>query len=135
MRCNTMWLGPPDLGTLIAPNDRTGSSGTFGETELFAFNVTQGTDRASKLLGSLRGYAIQTSSTADFRGVEVEALAYDDGFVNGTINLQGLINVGTNEIAIIGGTGDFRGARGYGIIAFVNSTATLALFHHHLFFL
>ncbi|MCO5554351.1 hypothetical protein L7F22_007880 [Adiantum nelumboides] len=128
-------LGPrPDVGTLIAPIDRTGSSGTFGETQLFAFNVTQGEDWASKLLGSLRGYSIQTSSTADLHGVEVEVLAYDDGSFKGTISLQGLINIGTNEIAIIGGTVDFRGARGYGIITFVNSTATLALFHHHLFF-
>ncbi|MCO5595591.1 hypothetical protein L7F22_049636 [Adiantum nelumboides] len=83
-------LGPPDFGTLIAPIDRIGSSGTFRETQLFAFDVTQGKDKASKLLGSLHGYAIQTTSTADFRGVEVEVLAYDDGFVNGTISLQWL---------------------------------------------
>ncbi|MCO5577746.1 hypothetical protein L7F22_031578 [Adiantum nelumboides] len=128
-------LGPPDLGTLIAPIDPTGSTGTFGRTQLFAFNVTKGVDAASTLLGSMRGYAVQASATADFHAVEVEVLAYHDGSLNGTISLQGLINAGTNEIAIVGGTGDFRGACGYGIITFLNSTATLALYHHQLFFL
>ncbi|MCO5579821.1 hypothetical protein L7F22_052405 [Adiantum nelumboides] len=128
-------LGLPDLGTLIAPIDPTGSTGTFGRTQLFAFNVTKGMDAASTLLGSMRGYAVQASATADFHGVEVEVLAYHDGSFNGTISLQGLINAGTNEIAIVGGTGDFRGACGYGIITLLNSTATLALYHHQLFFL
>ncbi|MCO5598999.1 hypothetical protein L7F22_053098 [Adiantum nelumboides] len=128
-------LGPPGLGTLIAPIDPTGSTGTFGRTQLFAFNVTKGVDAASTLLGSMRGYAVQASATADFHAVEVEVLTYHDGSLNGTISLQGLINAGTNEIAIVGGTGDFRGACGYGIITFLNSTATLALYHHQLFFL
>ncbi|MCO5557650.1 hypothetical protein L7F22_011218 [Adiantum nelumboides] len=128
-------LGPPGLGTLIAPIDSTGSTGTFGRTQLFAFNVTKGVDAAFTLLGSMRGYAVQASATTDFHAVEVEVLTYHDGSLNGTISLQGLINAGTNEIAIVGGTGDFPGACGYGIITFLNSTATLALYHHQLFFL
>ncbi|KAI5084522.1 hypothetical protein GOP47_0000691 [Adiantum capillus-veneris] len=125
----------PSLGTLIAPIDSSGSTGTFGQTQLFAFNVTEGADPTSYSLGSMRGYTVQASSTADFHGVEVEVLTYDDGSLNGTISLQGLINAGTNEIAIVGGTGDFRSARGYAIITFLNSTATVALYHHQLFFL
>ncbi|MCO5584395.1 hypothetical protein L7F22_038321 [Adiantum nelumboides] len=128
-------LGHPNLSTLIAPIDPTGSTGTFGRMQLFDFNVTKGVDAASTLLGSLCGYAIQASATADFHGVEVEVLAYHDGSLNGTISLQGLINAGTNEIAIVGRIGNFRGACGYGIITFLNSTTTLALYHHQLFFL
>ncbi|MCO5574088.1 hypothetical protein L7F22_027865 [Adiantum nelumboides] len=124
----------PSLGTLIPAIDSSSGS-TFGQTQLFAFNVTQGADPTSFLLGSMRGYTVQASSSTDFHGVEVEVLTYDDGSLNGTISLQGLINAGTNEIAIIGGSGDFRGARGYAIITFLNSTATLALYKHQLFFL
>ncbi|KAI5084337.1 hypothetical protein GOP47_0000506 [Adiantum capillus-veneris] len=130
-----MGFGLPDLGTLITPIDSSGSTGTFGQTQLFAFNVTESADPSSLLLGSMRGYAVQASSTADFHGVEVEVLSYADGSLNGTLSLQGLIIAGTNEIAIVGGTGDFCGARGYGIITFLNSTATVALYQHQLFFL
>ncbi|MCO5555894.1 hypothetical protein L7F22_009438 [Adiantum nelumboides] len=124
----------PTLGTLIPAIDSSSGS-TFGQTQLFAFNATQGADPTSRLLGSMRGYTVQASSTVDFHGVEVEVLTYDDGSLNGTISLQGLINAGTKEIAIVGGSGDFRGARGYAIITFLNSTATLALYKHQLFFL
>ncbi|MCO5570769.1 hypothetical protein L7F22_024497 [Adiantum nelumboides] len=124
----------PSLGTLIPAIDSSSGS-TFGKTQLFAFNVTQGADPTSRLLGFMRGYTVQASFTADFHGVEVEVLTYDDGSLNGTISLQGLINVATNEIAIVGGSGDFRGARGYTVITFLNSTAALSLYKHQLFFL
>ncbi|MCO5570770.1 hypothetical protein L7F22_024498 [Adiantum nelumboides] len=107
----------------------------FRQDSALAFNVTQGADPTSRLLGFMRGYTVQASSTADFHGVEVEVLTYDDGSLNGTISLQCLINVATNEIAIVGGSGDFRGARGYAVITFLNSTAALSLYKHQLFFL
>ncbi|MCO5611129.1 hypothetical protein L7F22_065379 [Adiantum nelumboides] len=124
----------PSLSTLIPAIDSSSDS-TFGKTQLFAFNVTQGADPTSCLLGSMRGYIVQASSTADFHGVEVEVLTYDDGSLNGTISLQGLINAGTNEIAIVGGSGDFCGARDYAVITFLDSTAALSLYKHQLFFL
>ena len=128
-------LGAPDLGLLIPPINRT-LTNNFGQTQLFTFNVTQGPDAASLPLGFMRGYTVQASYLpGDVHGVEVEVLSYNDGSLNGTISLQGLINAGTNEIALVGGTGDFRGARGYGIVTLLSSSATLALYHHNLYFL
>ncbi|KAH7431168.1 hypothetical protein KP509_08G034000 [Ceratopteris richardii] len=120
------------LGELIPPLNSTQS--TFGQTKLFAFNVTEGEDATSRLLGSMRGYTVQASATPDYHSVEVEVLEYNDGSLNGTISLQGIVTVGkTNEIAVVGGTGDFRGIRGYAVISFISSSDTLALYYHELF--
>ena len=64
-------------------------------------------------------------------------LDYNDGAgVNGTISLQGLITEATNELAILGGSGSFRGVTGYDIVTYVNaSSSTILVYHHALYFL
>lgn len=127
-------LGDVDLGTLLSPIDPK-LTNSFGSTQLFAFNVTQGPDPLSTQLGFVRGYNVQASYDSTPIGVEVENVSYDDGSLKGTIQLQGLIAAGTNEIAVVGGTGDFRGARGYGIVTQVSSSGNAVLYHHELHFL
>ncbi|MCO5571411.1 hypothetical protein L7F22_025151 [Adiantum nelumboides] len=127
-------LGLPDLQELI-PAINTTYSNNFGSTQLFAFNVTEGADPSSTQLGFVRGYTVESSYTTAGVGVEVEILSYNDGTLNGTVSIQALISNGPNEIAIVGGTGDFRGVRGYGLVNFVNMTDNIVLFHHELHFL
>lgn len=127
-------IGGVDIGVLISAIDPN-TTGTFGYTELFAFNITEEADATSTQLGYVRGFNIQASYDSTVYGVEVETVSYADDSLNGTIQIQGLIIAGTNEVAIVGGTGDFRGARGYGIVTLVNATDDLVLYHHELNFL
>ena len=127
-------VGDVDVGTLISPIDSK-LTNSFGSTQLFAFNVTEGVDPLSTHLGFVRGYNVQASYDSTPVGVEVENVSYDDGSFKGTIQLQGLIGTGTNEIAVVGGTGDFRGARGYGIVTQVSSVGNAVLYRHELHFL
>ncbi|KAH7445579.1 hypothetical protein KP509_01G015700 [Ceratopteris richardii] len=75
----------------------------------------------------VQGYTMQSSYTRASIGVEVEVLIYNDGTLSGTI-----IQSSDTEVAIVGGTGDFRGVKGYGVITFANAIATNLIFHHQL---
>jgi hypothetical protein len=126
-----------DIGIIVEPTDAD-STASFGEIEAFAFNVTSGYDAASsQLLGVIRGFTVQTSSSSTSHSVEVEVLVYDDGAgTNGTLSLQGHITSSADEIAIVGGSGSFRGVSGYDVITYVNaSSSTLFVYHHALYFL
>ncbi|KAI5077725.1 hypothetical protein GOP47_0007549 [Adiantum capillus-veneris] len=127
-------IGQPDLQELI-PAINTTYSNNFGSTQLFAFNVTEGADPSSTLLGYVRGYTVESSYTSTGVAVEVEILSYNDGTLNGTVSIQALITNGPNEVSIVGGTGDFRGVSGYGLVNFVNTSGNIVLFHHELHFL
>ena len=115
-------------------------SADFGSASLFALNVTEDLSPTSKQLGYSRGYAIETSYLASLsRGVETVVLEYADGGEhNGTFVIAGVVGTsGTNEVAIIGGTGTFRGANGYLLISFAQllNNATLFTFAHEAHFL
>ena len=124
-------VGSPYTGSVAAPLN-INTTYNFGSVEVFDFNITEGASNSSKSLGHVRGFTFQTSYTATSHEVEVEVVSYDDGAgVNGTLSLQGLINEFTNEISIVGGSGSFRGARGYVVISLINPN----LYHHSLYFL
>ena len=132
-------LGGPSIARLAGALNQNFSA-EFGEVDVFNLNITSGRDpHASPPIGYVRGFTVQTSyspgSTAS-RNVEVEVISYNDGFgLNGTISLQGLILLAPNEIAIVGGTGSFRGVRGYALIDMVANNMPVLLYHHSLFFL
>ena len=124
-------VGPPYTGQL-APPFNANTTYNFGAVQIFNFNITEGASNSSKSLGYVSGYTVGTSYTATSHEVEVEVVSYDDGAgVNGTLSFQGLINESTNEISIVGGSGSFRGARGYVVISMINHN----LYHHSLYFL
>ena len=125
--------GAPYTGQL-APPFNSNTTYNFGAVQIFDFNITEeAASNSSKSLGHVSGYTVQTSYTATSQELEVEVVSYDDGAgVNGTLSFQGLINPSTvNEIAIVGGSGSFRGARGYVVISKINPT----VYHHSLHFL
>lgn len=118
----------------LIPAINTTTLNNFGLTQVFALNVTVGADPTSTQLGYVRGFTVQASYTSVASAVEVEIVEYNDGTLNGTVSIQGLVLNGATEVAVVGGTGDFRGVSGYGIITFVNATDTMFLFHHALYF-
>jgi hypothetical protein len=124
-------VGQPYTGELVAALDSSATY-SFGSVEVFDFNITAGESNTSQALGHVRGYTVQASYTATSHEVEVEVVSYDDGAgTNGTLSLMGLVNLATNEIAIVGGSGSFRGARGYVVISLINPN----VYHHSLYFL
>ena len=124
-------VGTPYTGE-VAPALDNDTTYSFGSVEVFDFNITAGASNVSESLGHVRGYTVQASYTSTSHEVEVEVVSYDDGAgTNGTLSLQGLINLSTNEIAIVGGSGSFRGVRGYVIISMINPN----VYHHALYFL
>ena len=136
-------LGASDFGIDLPGLNHTSrpSNAQFGEIDVFNLNITDGIDRTtSQNVGSVRGFTIQSSylpGASASRDVEVEVLTYDDGNgLKGTIMLQGIIENAPNEIAIVGGTGSFRGVRGYAFIDIVvNNTLPYLVYHHSLFFM
>ena len=115
-------------------------SADFGSGSLFALNVTEAVSPTSRQLGYSRGYAIETSYlTGVSRGIETVVLEYADGGKhNGTFVITGAVGTsGTNEVAIVGGTGTFRGANGYTLISFAAmlKNGTLFTFAHEAHFL
>ena len=132
--------GDPAATDAFLPPLNSSFSADFGSGSLFALNATEGISPTSKQLGYSRGYAIETSYLANVsRGVETVVLEYADGDKhNGTFVVVGSVGVsGTNEVAIVGGTGTFRGANGYLLISFANisESKTLFTFAHEAHFL
>ena len=124
-------VGSPYTGSVAAPLN-INTTYNFGSVEVFDFNITEGASNSSKSLGHVRGFTFQTSYTATSHEVEVEVVSYDDGAgVNGTLSFQGLLGSSTDEISIVGGSGSFRGARGY----IVTSMISPNVYHNTLYFL
>ncbi|KAH7441746.1 hypothetical protein KP509_03G052300 [Ceratopteris richardii] len=112
-------------------------SGSFGHGELFAFNATEGPEQTSSRVGSVRGLTIDSAYKASdiIDLIEIELISYDEENYKGTIQIQGEIRaISPNEVAIVGGTGSFRGARGFGLIERVLLDGPYRRFHHDLHF-
>ncbi|KAH7331331.1 hypothetical protein KP509_20G027500 [Ceratopteris richardii] len=109
----------------------------FGAGTLFALNITEEVSPTSKLLGSLRGYTVQTSYLGypDSWILEVAFVEYNDGQYNGTLQLQGLVQESLTELCITGGSGSFRGAKGYLVVTLMVNSLQTRTFRHDLTFL
>ncbi|KAH7441752.1 hypothetical protein KP509_03G052900 [Ceratopteris richardii] len=111
-------VGDVSLNQNLLPPLNQSYSGPFGHAELFAFNATDKPEQASTRIGF------------------VELISYDDGKYKGTIQIQGEIRaISPNEVAIVGGTGSFRGARGFGFIERVLFDGPYRRFHLDLHFI
>ncbi|KAH7427426.1 hypothetical protein KP509_10G043900 [Ceratopteris richardii] len=123
-------MGAPGLD-IAAPPINPGISANFGQLTMFAFNATEGQSRMSKPLGFVRGYTVETSYVSgDMQLLEVEFLEYNDGRYNGTIQYQGAVTPEGTELAIVGGSGSFRGVRGYLVVTFSSSDPPFSTFRH-----
>ncbi|MCO5583617.1 hypothetical protein L7F22_037530 [Adiantum nelumboides] len=128
--------GAPGLAPGFLKPVNTSFSANFGAGTLFAFNLTKGVSRTSKQLGSVRGYTVETSFLGgnDSRLLEVAYIEWDDGRYAGTLQVQGLVQVAKTEVAITGGSGSFRGARGYLVVTLAkNDQPPFLTFAHDLY--
>ena len=126
--------GAANLAGLLPPVNSS-KSASFGTMQLFAFNVTDGEDmESSTAVGVMRGYTLQSGyvSGQSFL-VEVEVLQYTnpETGVNGTLSIQGIVLNAPSTLAVVGGTGHFKGARGTCSI----SQLTSSVYHHLIEFL
>lgn len=129
-------VGDAGLNQNFLPALNESYTGSFGHGEIFAFNITKGAEPDSTALGTVRGYTLQSAYRAgESNLIEIEFVVYDDGVYKGTIHIQGQILPSPNEVAITGGTGSFRGARGYGFIVHQFVDGNYRLFRHDLRFL
>lgn len=129
---------PPDSTVLAAAgtgqNDFTKIG--FGSFLVFDNEIRDGPDRNSTLLGRERGYG-PISDLQGKHGIQLTStLVFGRGSTyHGTLTLQG--NVGgaepTTELAVLAGTEDFRGARGYAIVETVKTSPLAVVFRWNLY--
>lgn len=92
----------------------------------------------STQLGTIRGLEVYDSMNPAYQTILVlNTVTYNDGVYNGTVSLHGQGNiVDTNyEITVVGGTGSFRGVRGYAAITNLRTPGSDHTFEHVLHFL
>lgn len=109
----------------------------FGSFLVFDNEIRDGPDRSkSELLGRERGYG-PISDLQGKQGIQLTStLAFGRGSsYHGSITVQG--NVGgvtpTTELAVIGGTEDFRGVKGYCIVETVKTSPIAVVFRWNLY--
>ncbi|KAH7331324.1 hypothetical protein KP509_20G026900 [Ceratopteris richardii] len=126
----------PGISTRFIPPINTTRSANFGAATLFALNVTKDVEPTSQQLGAVRGYTVETSYLGfpDSALLEVALVEYDDGIYQGTLQLQGLAQQQLTELAIEGGSGSFRGARGYLVVTLVVDQLPTRTFRHDVTF-
>jgi hypothetical protein len=95
----------------------------FGSTLVFDNDVTEGPSRDSKLVGRRQGVAIKDNFDATNFYLLFTVILQNHYKYKGTLQVGGTeIGDGDREISILGGTGDFRGARGYSTFYLYDST-------------
>ncbi|KAH7292235.1 hypothetical protein KP509_29G058300 [Ceratopteris richardii] len=127
-----------EVSQSLLPPINESQTGPFGHANLFAFNATAGPQTAPTRIGSVRGFTLNSANRPSemIDLIEVELISYDDGVYRGTIQIQGEIrSIPANEIAIVGGTGSFRGVRGYGFVQQVLLQDRYRRYHHDLHFI
>lgn len=110
---------------------------TFGQLCVFAYQLNQGRAANSTHLGYIRGLEVYNSQDPTAETILLlNTVTYSDGTYNGTISLHGQATLSeTNyELTIVGGTGDFRGVRGYAEIVNLRTPGSDHVFEHVIHF-
>ncbi|KAH7290037.1 hypothetical protein KP509_30G029700 [Ceratopteris richardii] len=127
--------GDPSLGILLQPINASFSN-AMGYTTIFNLNVTEAQSNTSTAVGFARGYTISTGyKVNEYSGFESEIISYDDGTYKGTIHFQAMLDGSSAEVAVLGGTGSFRGVRGWGTVTQVLLNPPYVVFYHQLHFM
>ncbi|KAG6558076.1 hypothetical protein Mapa_000256 [Marchantia paleacea] len=86
----------------------------FGSTLIYDNDVTEGAALTSKRIGRRQGMAVMDNFAGENYYLLFTLIFEHHEKYQGTVQIQGTeIGHGDREISIVGGTGDFRGARGY----------------------
>ncbi|BBN06779.1 protein MpDIR49 [Marchantia polymorpha subsp. ruderalis] len=96
----------------------------FGDIRVFHSPIRATEDRNSLLLGNTGGTLADISHLENNTYHASFSVSYNSSEYVGTFSVQGRVTPGTTtwEVPIIAGTGDFRGAQGYGIAKAYNVT-------------
>lgn len=106
------------VATLNRPNS------TFGNIVVFDNPLRAGPESNSKLIGRAQGTAFR-SAFAEESAMAAITLLFNEGEFNGSsISVVGLVDgSGSADRTVVGGSGQFRMAKGYVLTKIVNSTA------------
>ncbi|BBN08806.1 protein MpDIR23 [Marchantia polymorpha subsp. ruderalis] len=86
----------------------------FGSTLIYDNDVTEGPELTSRHIGRRQGMAVMDNFAGQNYYLLFTVIFEQHDKYQGTLQVQGTeIGHGPREISIVGGTGDFRGARGY----------------------
>ena len=112
--------GVNEFGTVSASVPPVnGTRAGVGLELVYGYTVTETGDPSSQVLGYVRGTSVVASNTLAATVYVVNTVVHyadpKEGGLNGTFTTQGEANFGTGafELAVTGGTGDFRGVFGY----------------------
>lgn len=96
---------------------RLPSLNTFGDVTMIDDALTEGPDRASKLIGRAQGFYAAASQEGVAFLMAMNYYFVEGAYNGSTLALLGRNNVmsATREMAIVGGSGYFRLARGYAV--------------------
>uniref|UniRef100_A0A0D9WAV7 Dirigent protein n=1 Tax=Leersia perrieri TaxID=77586 RepID=A0A0D9WAV7_9ORYZ len=102
------------------------NASTFGDVNVFDNMLREGPDPASRLIGRAQGFAVH-ASLDESGGISAINFVFSDygAYSGSTLATMGHIHAsGPSERSIVGGTGEFRFARGYMISKLLSSTDT-----------
>ncbi|CAN6294786.1 unnamed protein product [Urochloa humidicola] len=100
------------------------NSSSFGSVGVIDDELREGPDPASQYLGRAQGFLVQADLRSPAAACTVLALAFTEGDYGGsTLVVYGRVDLGAGdgeaavaaERAVVGGTGKFRGVRGYSL--------------------
>jgi Dirigent-like protein len=116
------YRGENATSNVVASLNRPNS--TFGNIVVFDNTLRAGSESDSKLIGRAQGTAFR-SAFAEESALAAIILLFIEGEFNGSsISVIGLVDgSGSADRTIVGGSGQFRMAKGYVLTKIVNSTA------------
>ncbi|KAH9323279.1 hypothetical protein KI387_017918, partial [Taxus chinensis] len=116
--------GPNATVTTVAGVNGTSSNlSGFGSVFVIDDPVTQGSDNTSKILGRLQGLEGNSGRYGGPNYHMVSSIIFENGA--GSLEIHGTIRtpLAVRELAVVGGTGQFRYARGYVLVEVVSFDA------------
>eukprot|EP00249_Psilotum_nudum_P014048 c24636_g1_i1 orf=220-771(+) len=120
----------------VLPGVNASVTGSLGSAGVFQLNITQEEDIQSKQVGFIRGFEIYVGLNAsDPTTLMLNTVNYNDGVQKGTFQMHGEANFNTEityDVSVVGGTGDFVGARGFSRVTNLMTPGSDSKFRHVL---
>ncbi|CAN6171151.1 unnamed protein product [Urochloa humidicola] len=103
--------GPSPTAVLVINATR----GSFGDTVVIDDKLTEGTSQSSATVGRAQGYYMVASVANIELMVNMNVVLTSGPYANSSLAVMGRddVSVPIRELSVIGGTGQFRMARGY----------------------